>query len=644
MWLGSSPLALTATSEGASDFMPYVDARLNPPTDALPADASPVGQPSERWVSPLTLGAMYVLELVLANAAGGISSMVSPVFMADWTPPTCKTPRLFAGEGEAMVQALVYPPGSSEWLGTRVHNYVPQGTGSIMVYVSEGTCMDDESGIAKVELWVSNTQSTDDDVAQVKEVTPGFDQPLVFPPGGLPTDFETEYIECDRCGRAVYVGVRCTNGAALETVCNNYGSVRIDGSKPICADGLVVLGSGRNPRFQSNANGFNLSKFDNNVRDRETGIAGMTYWLVNVARMYEAHPLAASIALTWADHPGIPLDQLTVYGDREEQDGGTGFELYHGHTYRVQYRPTNMIGMAGDVCNTSDLLIDETDPVGGPVAILQHDTDNDVPYPETSFYQYSQRVIRVAVRDFVDPESGIDGYGVLVCRTDGFVILPEVWVGTQDFVTINVYLEDKRSFYVNWTAYNGAELTTTVTSAAVTIDATKPIIDYMRDAFGPGYRTLGGSEVDVVNAVDLEVGCLFATHDDESGIREASWCLGPIPKTCDTVNMIPIHHEPRETLQSVRGLVDGATYYSTITVLNNAGGWETASTDGFTTDISPPDCGQVWDGPSFDRVFIGPTLAQSTTVVDDSNETLVNTGRMIVSWGGRFKVTPEPEP
>lgn len=619
-YVRATQLVIVPDSGGVPQFAPYVNAKLPGPGDARANATTPPG---------LTLGAPYVLELILTNAAGGISRMTSPVIIADWTPPFCRTPRLFPGQGDVMVQAGVEPPGSTDYEGTRIHNWVSGATTRVTVYISEGTCIDDESGIHEVTMWVGTEASPVGDIEAPRAIVPGFYHQLPVRP---PLDLE-DRTECDECGSPIFVGVRCHNGANLRSICPNFGTVRVDGSPPRCTDGQVVLGHGRNKAFQATTNGFNVSKFANNLYDRETGIAKLTYELHDVASL-DGSALAPPLRLTWVDHPGLPLEQLTVLGRRKLPEVPVGFDLYHGHTYRIQYTATNMIGMQGTPCTTSDVLIDTTPPLPGLVAILQHDEENEVPYPETRFYQYSQRVVRVAARNFTDRESGIDGYGVSIYRSDGFVILSEVWVGLQDFVAIDVYLEDMRTFYVNWVAYNRAELSTVVRSANVTIDATKPIIDYLRDTFGPGYRTLGGAEADVVAATDLEVGLLFSVRDDESGIREATWCLGPLPKTCDTTAMEPIHHEPRETLQGVRNLVDGATYFSTLTVLNNAGGWETSSSDGFTIDVSAPICGLIWDGPSFDRTFIGPTVAQARTVVSDDNTTLLNIATMIVSWGG----------
>jgi hypothetical protein len=73
-------------------------------------------------------------------------------------------------------------------------------------------------------------------------------------------------------------------------------------------------------------------------------------------------------------------------------------------------------------------------------------------------------VLRVANRLFEDPESDILGFMVAVYRTDGWLIQPEVWTGSSDFITLGVELLDKQSFYAVVTAYNKAELIVTVHS------------------------------------------------------------------------------------------------------------------------------------------------------------------------------------
>ena len=87
---------------------------------------------------------------------------------------------------------------------------------------------------------------------------------------------------------------------------------------------------------------------------------------------------------------------------------------------------------------------------------------------------------------------------------------------------------------------------------------------------------------------------------------------------------------PRE--QSVGGLIDGAIYYSLITATNNAGATASRSTDGFSVDLSPPECGTVMDGPSYDRLWIGPTVAGANLIVDETDGTEIVLGDLAISW------------
>ena len=168
----------------------------------------------------------------------------------------------------------------------------------------------------------------------------------------------------------------------------------------------------------------------------------------------------------------------------------------------------------------------------------------------------------------------------------------------------------------------------------MTIDATAPIIDHVRDAFGAGVRFLTGpTDADVVAANSLEIGCLFNARDEESGIREAIWCLGSFPGACDVIRPRSIDPSLRETQQSVGNLVDGVSYYSLLTVHNNAGGWQSGWSDGFSIDISGPTCGAIQDGPGFDRRFVGPTVLGANFVTGEDDQ-IVALGAMPVSWDG----------
>ena len=168
----------------------------------------------------------------------------------------------------------------------------------------------------------------------------------------------------------------------------------------------------------------------------------------------------------------------------------------------------------------------------------------------------------------------------------------------------------------------------------VTIDATPPIIDYVRDSFGTGVRfLLGPTDPDVIAATSLDIGCLFSSRDQESGIREAVWCLGSFPGACNVIPPRSVDASLRETHQSVGNLIDGGFYYPLLTVLNYAGNWQSAWSDGFVVDVSAPNCGVIMDGAGVDRQFVGPTLLEARFVMGDDNQ-IAALGTMRLTWDG----------
>ena len=106
--------------------------------------------------------------------------------------------------------------------------------------------------------------------------------------------------------------------------------------------------------------------------------------------------------------------------------------------------------------------------------------------------------------------------------------------------------------------------------------------------------------------------------------------------------MQEVHHELRESWQSVGGLVDGVTYYSLLVVTNHAGGQTTRTSRGFRIDVSAPKCpgsdgppsvAAIYDGLRFDRVYVGPTLARTTTFTEDDGSAAI-VGTLPMGWSG----------
>ena len=161
----------------------------------------------------------------------------------------------------------------------------------------------------------------------------------------------------------------------------------------------------------------------------------------------------------------------------------------------------------------------------------------------------------------------------------------------------------RQSYYAVVTAINQAELFVVARSNNVTVDATPPLVDYVRDMFSIPFLPAGGLDADMVGATSMDIGCLFGVRDLESRVESATWCLGTFPGACNAIQPTEITPRLGETEQSVGGLVDGVRYYSLLTVYNYARGIETAISDGFTIDVSPPVCGFISDGPGYDQVL-----------------------------------------
>lgn len=80
---------------------------------------------------------------------------------------------------------------------------------------------------------------------------------------------------------------------------------------------------------------------------------------------------------------------------------------------------------------------------------------------------------------------------------------------------------------------------------------------------------------------------------------------------------------------SVRGLVDGAYYFASLEIINNAGNWAIQTSAPFKVDVRAPYCGKTMDGPMYDRVFLGPPEPKGFVWF---NPLVVGAGKVQVSW------------
>jgi hypothetical protein len=558
----------------------------------------------------LTDGAAYIIELFLINKAGGRSMFRSETITADFTPPVCTMPNLTAAKrqhGNYFVAASADgPPGSSNGWPQRAYSYIGKDTTSIDLEVLESTCNDPQSGVSDIKIWISTQgQSGDGDVLEKRSIGIGRHE-LTFGKVQLQRTF--------------WIGVACVNNANVEGMCpsENVASVRVDRSPPVCRDNMVSLGTGMQamlPKsYQSDTSSLALSRWGGAMEDPETGILKMNYALRDM-------DTGSTVQLPDYTHANLPPPVMKI----------TGLTLAHGRSYAVEFSPINYVEIRS-TCITKVVMIDATAPSAGRVVLLQNDADNDVPDPPENRFQYSTKVMRIANRKFVDAESGIEAFYVTVYRTDGWLILPETVVGTRLFAVIAVDLEHEQSFYVRWRAINRAGLSVNATSINITVDATPPIILYVRDGFPDDTPHLDPDDPDLVRGMELEVGTIFDAYDPESGLKSAYWCLGSFPGACDVFQQTNLpNFWLWEAGHSVRALIDGVTYYSLITVTNNAGNLATAVSNGFKIDISPPECGLIQDGPGYDLTFVGPTLAE-VLVVEGEESGKVLLGKMPMAW------------
>ena len=567
----------------------------------------------------LELGATYIVRLNQINRAGGSTGTFSEAVIADWTPPECRPPVVAAAPGELMVSAGQEPPGSSREGSTRAYNWIGPNTSSVSVHLHDRVCADSESGVDDIEMWLGSAKDAVDDLVAATDVSMGTER-VIDLRNVMPQLRYGDRIGCKNCSQTMYVGVRCVNGATLQKVCQRYLSFRVDGSPPFCKPpGSITLGSGRSAAFQADSKQLRVRNLYSSLIDSETGIARVKYVLDDVS---EGDHVLMSHNLTWLDHDFAPPSDLSIFG----------VTLLHAHTYQLMVEATNTFGLTS-TCASSKVTIDVTPPVNGYPLLIIHAADSETA-TESARYQFSKRVMKVVMQNFTDPESDILGYSASVYRADGWLMLPETWLGNRELVSFAVNLADGGSYFLRVTVHNKAELTNTINSTLVTIDATPPEVNYVRDVLGtaiPHLQTPVTEDASAVATDSLEIGCIFSVRDPESGLREVRWCLGSVPGMCDVAPPQQVPLQAREVQQSVTDLLDGVRYYSLVTVVNQAGSVVSMPSDGFVVDMSAPECGTVFDGPGYDRQYIGPSSGYLHLGV---NNTASFTAEMQAAWIG----------
>ena len=554
----------------------------------------------------LTLGAKYLMKIEFRNKAMLTATVYSEEVVADWTLPVVVRPRLHAGSedpNDAVVGQWEYPPGGSVWGGIRSFAWVGEHISKVGVPLFQDgfvTCHDPESGVHQVEVFAGSKRDAWDH--SPRKVVTGLENTTVEVGWNLGPH-----------GTVHHLNVWCMNGAAQSLGANPASEIRIDRTPPTCHAGQAVIGEGVYRHVQADTSRLQISYFDRAWSDQETGIGRVEYELRDLT-------VNVTLALPQMAHAGLPPTVFIA----------EGLQLQHDHRYSVVSHAWNGVNGRGSPCESSTVLIDTSPPVPGTVYVVNQDRYAYVGEPHktplASRYQFSLQSIRITTRHFGDNESGVAEQYVRVTRSDGWIIAPERTVrASAPLAAFPVKLFHGQQFVVHWRAMNFAELSTIVESYLVTIDSSPPIISHVHD------HLLGvDSEVEYVGLSDTVLLISFGATDPESGIERARWWIGSFPGAYDVLPPVPINHRSRAADAYVTGMADGAYYFASLEVYNNAGNWAFKTSNGFFVDLRAPYCGKTMDGPYYDRTYVGP--ARTPNFFYTSENRLKGYGEALVSW------------
>lgn len=377
-----------------------------------------------------TLGASYLVRVDLRNAAGGHTITWSTPIVADWTVPVVTLPVVesapqgnltqhwdTAGDAERYSDILVrsheFPPGASQYGGTRMFNWVSRRTTHVSVRYAttpDGVklCSDPDSGIFATDLMLGTAHTLNDLDAFVRigadDTSPNVSFPLT---GALAKTLSTfgDYAECKGCSAPAYLSVRCLNMANMFRFSQSTVGVRVDGTPPLCVSWQVIAGHGLYKRAQVDTGMLEVSGFDGAIYDHETGILRVSYSLDDMTTN-------ESLALPLLSHEGLSPKKLSLFV----------LNMLHGHRYRVTANAINGVGDA-TACSSSEVVVDTDPPVAGQALVLQQLDDYERHAGNPSWrgaaFQSSSRTLRLGQRGFADPQSGIAQFWVTVFRQQG---------------------------------------------------------------------------------------------------------------------------------------------------------------------------------------------------------------------------------
>nr|XP_006820035.1 PREDICTED: uncharacterized protein LOC102804825 [Saccoglossus kowalevskii] len=257
--------------------------------------------------------------------------------------------------------------------------------------------------------------------------------------------------------------------------------------------------------------------------------------------------------------------------------------LLQGQSYYATLKAIDFVGLSVKSISSA-VIIDTSIPIKTNVTIDVGGT-----------YHHSTTSISAAWNMlFYDKESGVSYYEWAIGSTpaidDIFPFTPSNYAyGTAEDLT----LREGHSYFISVRAYNGAGMSAMAISWAVTIDTSPPEPGIVYD----GERNSTFKDFDYQFDTSKINAYWEGFIDPHSGIVDYIWKIGTC-RGCDDVMQEQHVGLVTEMEADHLNLKPGFTYYTTVTACNSAGMCTSASSDGVTSDISPPIAGMVFDGPS----------------------------------------------
>ena len=267
-----------------------------------------------------------------------------------------------------------------------------------------------------------------------------------------------------------------------------------------------------------------------------------------------------------------------------------GLNLLLGGTYRTEIRVWNKAGLFTD-CYSDGFLVDYTSPVCTEVIDIEDGVLEDIDYSSTL-------KVMGANWDCYDPESG--------------VIMQEAGIGSfqggSDIVPMQMFSEQTGEVNASFTSYtisagsphfvisrawNRAGLRRTVVSDGILVDKTAP---HLADIYLYDNLPLQYSQFDQDFQTTLQAASpswQYAFLDSESPVRRYDVSL--VSRNGTVVDTIDLNGDTTSTLLTNLQLENGGIYTVSINCSNAAGLVQSASTDGFMVDVTPPEIGKVFD-------------------------------------------------